>query len=609
MKGSGADVATKLNQLLPPRLVREVTRGDHLRPLEDDEIRRLEENGNVCTDWSLVSVRESFSPARFYGNLFLGRCVVGGHGDTSGASAPSPYPPGVYQSTLSNVRLGENVSIHRCPMISGYSVGNGSTIAGSTLKCTASTSFGNGTRLSPGVETGGRPFAIAAEIDLGITRHILAHPDDLPLQAEFDRFVEHYTRQCQSAFGYVGESCLIENALLVDSAWIGDAARIEAGQCIRNATVLSDLTDPTYVGPGVMIEDSAIQEGSRIESGAVIRSSLIMEHVTCGVGAKITGSVLAPNCAIESGEVTASFVGPFVSLHHESLLIAAYWPQGRGNIGYGANVGSNHTSRVPDQEILPGEGMFFGLGCCVKFPSNFSRAPYTVIATGVTTLPQRVEFPFSLIRPPTDLFDGVSTAIQQLVPAWVLSNNLYALLRNRKKYETRNKARRHTFDFEIFKPSTVETMAVALERLESVKKKRRFYLESDIPGLGKNLLLEADRKAGIEAYRFFLDYAELGRRQRELNATGVAAYSEDGLRELSTAMSRLRSMARQIHEQTLVSRQKDFVRGDRIMENYSATHVPIDADEFILTSEAEMHSLEREIDLLLDAVRRQIDGI
>lgn len=609
MKVSGAEVAAKLNQLLPPRLVREVARGDQLRPLEDDEVRRLEENGNICDDWSLISVGESFSPALFHGNLFLGRCVVGGHGGVPGPTSSSPYPPGVYQSTLSNVRLGENVSIHRCPMVSGYSVGNGSTIAGSTLKCSASTSFGNGTRLSPGIETGGRPFAVTADIDLELTRYILAHPEDLALQAELDRFVEQYARQCQSAFGYVGESCLVENALLIESAWIGDAARIEAGQCIRNATVLSDLTDPTYIGSGVIIEDSAVQEGSRIESGAVIRRSLIMEHVTCGVGAKITGSVLAPNCAIESGEVTASFVGPFVGLHHESLLIAAYWPQGRGNIGYGANVGSNHTSRVPDQEILPGEGMFFGLGCCVKFPANFSRAPYTVIATGVTTLPQRVEFPFSLIRPPTDLFDGVSTAIQQLVPAWVLSNNLYALLRNRKKYETRNKARRHTFDFEIFKPSTLETMEVALRRLEAVKKKRRFYLESDIPGLGKNLLLESDRTAAIEAYRFFLEYAALARRQRELNATGVAGHSEEALMETADQMKRLRSMARQIHEQTLASRQKDFVRGDRIMENYSATHVPIDADEFILTSEAEMHSREREIDLLLDAINRQTHGI
>ncbi len=609
MAASGVDVAPKLNKLLPPRIIREIAPGDHSRPLEEEEIRQLEQNGNICADWSLIAVREGFSPDLLYGNLLLGRCVFGGHTGSPESSSAFVYPPGIYQSTISNARVGENVSIHRCPMISGYSIGSGTTIAGSTLRSTGSTSFGNGTRLSPGIETGGRPFALTAEVDLEITRLILAHPDDLALQEEFGRFVEQYARQCQSAFGYIGESCFVENTLLIDGTWIGDAARIQAAQLIRNTTVLSDLTDPTHIGSGVMIEDSAVQEGCRVESGAIVRSSLLMEHVSCGVRAKVTGSVLAPNCVIESGEVTASFVGPFVGLHHESLLIAAYWPEGRGNIGYGANIGSNHTSRVPDQEILPGEGMFFGLGCCVKFPSNFTQAPYSVIATGVTTLPQRLEFPFSLIRPPTGLFDGVSTAIQQLVPAWVLSNNLYALLRNRKKYETRNRARRQSFDFELFKPPILAAMGKALDRLENVKKKRRFYLESDIPGLGKNLLLEADRKEAVETYRFFLDYAALTKQQKELSSGGLAGYSTDDLREVATAMTRLRSMARRIHEQTLASREKDFVRGRRIMENYSATHVPIDADEFILTSEAEMHSLEREIDVLLDAVGRQINGI
>ena len=84
-------------------------------------------------------------------------------------------------------------------------------------------------------------------------------------------------------------------------------------------------------------------------------------------------------------------------MHHQSLLIGAFWPEGKGNIGYGANVGSNHTSKSADQEIWPGEGVFFGLGCSIKFPTNFTAAPYTIVATGVTTLAQKVEFPFSLI--------------------------------------------------------------------------------------------------------------------------------------------------------------------------------------------------------------------
>ena len=75
----------------------------------------------------------------------------------------------------------------------------------------------------------------------------------------------------------------------------------------------------------------------------------------------------------------------FISCHHSSL---ALWFYGKGNIGYGANIGSNHTGRLPDQECIPGEGVFFGLGCNIKYPCNFEKAPYSLIASGITLLPQ-----------------------------------------------------------------------------------------------------------------------------------------------------------------------------------------------------------------------------
>jgi hypothetical protein len=89
---------------------------------------------------------------------------------------------------------------------------------------------------------------------------------------------------------------------------------------------------------------------------------------------------------------------------------------------YGANVGSNHTSKAPDQEIRPGEGVFFGLGTCIKFPANYQRSPYTVIATGVCALPQKVEFPFALINTPGESITGLSPAINEISPGWLLSD-------------------------------------------------------------------------------------------------------------------------------------------------------------------------------------------
>lgn len=35
-------------------------------------------------------------------------------------------------------------------------------------------------------------------------------------------------------------------------------------------------------------------------------------------------------------------------------LRVALWPEGRGNVAYGANVGSNHTGKLADQEAVPG---------------------------------------------------------------------------------------------------------------------------------------------------------------------------------------------------------------------------------------------------------------
>src|SRR4029077_20042916 len=117
---------------------------------------------------------------------------------------------------------------------------------------------------------------------------------------------------------------------------------------------------------------------------------------------------------VAEGEVTASLVGPFVGFHHQALLIAALWPEGKGNVGYGANVGSNHTSKAPDQEFRAGEGLFLGLGVSIKFPSAFRRAPYSIIACGVNTLPQKVTFPFSLINAPSARWPGISLAYNEI---------------------------------------------------------------------------------------------------------------------------------------------------------------------------------------------------
>src|SRR5262249_61253794 len=142
------------------------------------------------------------------------------------------------------------------------------------------------------------------------------------------------------------------------------------------------------VASGAAVTRSVLQWGAAAETMAILDRAVLTEHAHAERHGKVSASVLGPNTGVAEGEVTASLVGPFVGFHHQALLIAALWPEGRGNVSYGACVGSNHTSRAPDQEALLGEGTFLGLGVNVKYPLDLSRSPYSVVACGVTLAPQ-----------------------------------------------------------------------------------------------------------------------------------------------------------------------------------------------------------------------------
>jgi hypothetical protein len=155
--------------------------------------------------------------------------------------------------------------------------------------------------------------------------------------------------------------------------------------------------------------------------------------------ARVCNSILAPDTSIAGGECHRSLVGPFIGFHHHSLLIASLWPLGRGNIGYGAKVGANHTGRVNDQECWPGEGCFFGLGCSLKFPINLLGSPYSIIAPDTSLTPQSIRFPFSLICPFTPILASSAKCFSNnsflpidasiIKPAWILYGNSYMLER------------------------------------------------------------------------------------------------------------------------------------------------------------------------------------
>lgn len=590
------------------------------RPLQPSEIEQLVHHGNTCADWSQVQAVEPLCPARVRNCTFRGWVILGCFRGLADVGEGIKLPTGVYQSTISDCCIGNDSLIQEVRLLANCNVGPGAVLfdCGRVI-AEGETAFGNGRDLSVGNETGGRSIPVFAELDVEIAAALTMSHCDLELRDAIAELVADYKRRATQLHGYVCCGARVSHTPFIRNTFIGEHANICGATRIDDSTVLSSLEEPTSIESGALVKSSILQWGSRVSQFATVEHSILMEHSHVDCHGKVSSCILGPNTAIAKGEATSCLLGPFVNMHHQSLLIATLWPEGRGNISYGANVGSNHTGRAPDQEFRPGEGLFVGLGASIKFPADFSKAPYSIIAAGVTTLPQRIEFPFSLINTPTGRPLEVPLAFGEITPGWILSDSLYTLMRNETKFRTRNKARRSVPEFKILRPEIQELMAAALRRLETVEKTREFYLDEDIPGLGKNYLLEASRLSAIRAYRFFLLYAALESLEgslSELLATGKTGspglpsllslsgpgrssiLSEHGIADIPGGLTRLEEMCKEIAIGVERSKARDDTRGERIMPGYAKAHVPAAEDPIVRTAWESFRSRQQHLSRL-----------
>ena len=545
--------------------------GRKLRKLKSGEIRVLEKQGNIAEDWRRISVVDDFSPKRIHGNFFPGPCILGSFAEmahTIGAAISS----GIYFSTLSEVIVGDNALIHRCPLVSRYIIDARACMTASRLEGPpAGSAFGNGTMIRAGIEAGGRSVPVFCDLDPALAESSARGELD---PRELKEFLAAYRNAAALPSGYAGKNCRI-NGSLVRGSFIGEGVVLDGASRVEDSTLFAEEKTEIYVGAGCIIDETVIRPGCRFDAQAVSARSFFADSSGANRQAKITESYIGPNTHIAEGEVTSAFVGPFVSFHHQSLLIAAFWPGGRGNIGHGANVGSNHSSRAPDGELWPGEGMFFGLGCNIKYPADYSRSPYSIVATGVTALPQKLEYPFSLITQQEAFSPAAPSGYNRLIPAWVLKDNFYTLWRSMRKFSRRNKTPHIPLETDPLHAGNIALMREALDRLKSPAQKKDVYFPGDIPGIGKNILFEEDRAQAAETYAWFIRFAAL----RDGCTPPRSGFCEAEGREYLACLDTLYAM-------TLSSRAKDHTRGEKIIPDYRRNHSPAEEEELLTEMKA-----------------------
>jgi hypothetical protein len=530
-------------------------------------------------------------------------------------------PAGIENATLANCIIGNETLVRDVKLIASCVVGEGVVLfdCGSIVG-EAETTFGNGQSVSLGIETGGREVALFAEIDVELAAAVAQSRRQKNFLEDYSAAVAEYANRVRANRTVIDRGARVRSTPSVRNTFVGQHARIDGAALVAETTILSNQEEPVVIGAGSSVTNSLLQWGCRATTMSIVDRSVLTEHSQVEQHARLIGSLLGPNCVVARGEVSSSLVGPFVSMHHESLLLASLWPGGRGNISYGAMAGANHTSKAPDQEFRPGEGAFIGLGAKIRFPADLSRAPYTVVGAGVTTLPQKIFFPFSLINLPAEHYPGVPPAYNELVPGWMLTDNLYALKRNESKFQARNKARRTKFDFRILRLGIVDLMLDACHRLESVRQIKTVYTDRDIEGLGKNYLTEAARKRAIECYRYFVRYYALlklkDKVEKVLNSDDHRSLDnllhqadseveweharkilcdQADIPSAGAGLTRLPDTLEEVARSVEKSKAKDDERGNRIMDDYADAHPPAAQDPIVQQTWAETLRLQREI--------------
>lgn len=567
-----------------------------LRDLSREEIAVMEDRGCRAGDWSLVQVAQDFDCFRVRRTHFKGRCVLGRFAGEIEVMPGMALPCGIYDCTLvqcqvgndcllENVRFAAHVVVERDAVL--FDIG--------AITCAPAAAFGCGTELPLAGEAGGRTVALWAEATVEELALAARDRADVEGQRLLTEAISRYRAQVASSVTWVRRHARVRHIQRVRDAYIGTAAVVDNALDLANATVLSSIEEPTTVGGGAAVTDAVLQWGVHVGGQAIVRHSCMLEHSSADEHASIEGSAIGPNTTIAKGEVTATLLGPFVGFHHQSLLIAAFWPEGKGNVAYGAMVGSNHTGRAPDQEIWPGEGTFFGLGCAIRFPTDLSESPYSTIGMGVSTLPQKVRFPFSLITIPSEPLEAQEQAIprayNELIPAWGLHSNAYGLVRNELKFASRDRSHRHQIDYKILRPGVMRLVRDAYDRLRGVVRPKPAYLETDIDGIGKNFLRESTRLEAIEVYgRALTRYALrllLAEAEGHLSIPGSAEIAHELADRFLPGMSlperleRLLEIERANAELVQRSKGHDDERGSRIIPGYGAAHTAAAEDQVV----------------------------
>ncbi len=316
------------------------------RKLNQEEINRLEKQNCYAENWAEVKVTSGFDTDRIKSVQFSGKIKLGQFIEVFITSNGIKKKSGIYNANIHNCDIGDDTYIAQIRnILANYKIGKNVFIENVDLiEVNGESSFGNGTKVNVLDETGGRKVPIFNGMSAHLAYILAMYRHRPKMITAVNNMIETYSSSISSSYGIIGDNARLINSRIIRNVNIGENCVVEGAEQLSGGSLNSTVSDPIYMGPGVVMKNFIMSSGSRISDYAIIENCFIGQACELGKHYSAEHSLFFSNCVGFHGEACSIFAGPYTVTHHKStLLIAGMFSF--LNAGSGSNQ-SNHMYKL-----------------------------------------------------------------------------------------------------------------------------------------------------------------------------------------------------------------------------------------------------------------------
>ncbi|MDO5523913.1 MAG: DUF4954 family protein [Bacteroidia bacterium] len=465
------------------------------RNLTESEIRILSENGCSSEDWSLVQVKNNFTPDFIKNTRFSGEIQIGALEKEFRLPGGLKKHACINNAVIHNCRIGDNVVIENIQnYIANYTIGDNCFIQNvDVILVDGKTTFGNGTQVNVLNESGGREVHINDKLSAHFAYIYSLYRHRPNLIKRMKAIVDFYSEKYASDTGYIGRNSMIMNVGYIKNVKIGEFCKITGAMKLKNGSINSNEIAPVYIGRNVIAQDFIISSGSRVDGGCFITRCFVGQACHLDHGYSASDSLFFSNCQGENGEACALFAGPYTVTHHKStLLIAGMFSF--MNAGSGSNQ-SNHMYKLgPIHQGIVERGAKTTSNSYVLWPAKVG--PFSLILGRHYQHSDTSNLPFSY------LVENENAT--HLAPAINLKS--VGTIRDAKKWPERDKrkdpCRLDFINFNLLSPYTIQKVFAGVRILKNLQ--ATAGETSEIYTYQSCIIKNAALKKGLELYEIVI---------------------------------------------------------------------------------------------------------